>query len=132
MAKILFSLLIALFSFSGVQNPALPEVPEKIIIALKSGNATELAKYFNSNIEIAILDNEDVYSSSQAEQILKKFFAKNKPSDFKVVHEGGKEGAKYVIGSLDTNTGTYRVYLLLKEKEGKVSIHTLRIENDEE
>ncbi|PLX10920.1 MAG: DUF4783 domain-containing protein [Marinilabiliales bacterium] len=106
-------------------------IPDGVDLAIKSGNASELAKHFNSSIEIAIFDDEDIYSKNQAEQILKTFFSKHSPSDFKVVHEGGQEGAKYFIGDLTTNTGTYRTYFLIKTKNNKPLIHTFRIENEE-
>lgn len=129
--KILFSVLIALFLFRPVfSEESAILVPDGIILALKSGNSKELAKYFNANIELQILEKENVYSKAQAELILKDFFSKNIPGGFTKIHEGGKEGAKYVIGNLTTSTGTYRVYFLLKEINGASLIHELRIENE--
>ena len=70
---IIFILLAYLqLSFSVFSQP----VPNGIILAIKSGNSKELARYFNTSIEIAILENEDVYSKAQAELIIKDFFAK--------------------------------------------------------
>ena len=37
----------------------------------QAGNATELAKHFNTSIELVILEEEDVYSKTQAEQIIR-------------------------------------------------------------
>jgi hypothetical protein len=108
------------------------DVPSGIFTAFKTGNSKALASYFNSSIELVILDKEDVYSKTQAEQIVKEFFAKHKPLGFTKLHEGGKDGAKYVIGNLKTSNGTYRVYFLLKNRGGKQYIHQLRIEEDDE
>ena len=78
---------------------------EAITSAIKTGNAKELAKIFNANIELVLLDKEDVYSKTQAELILKEFFTKNQPSNFTIVHQGGADdGAKYVIGNLKTRS----------------------------
>lgn len=108
-------------------------IPEGIYSALKVGNSKELAKYFNGNIELVILDKEGVYSKPQAELILKDFFAKNvilTPNGFMKLHEGGKESSKYVIGTLYTSKGRYRVYLVVKNINNSVAIHQLRIEDD--
>jgi hypothetical protein len=103
---------------------------DSIIAALKAGNAKELSKYFSANIELKLLDKEDVYSKAQAEVILNDFFTKNVPSAYTKLHEGGKEGAKFVIGNLITSGGTFRVYFLLKTENSKSCIQQLRIEQD--
>lgn len=107
------------------------DIPPKIFDAMKVGNATELAKHFNSSVELVILDKDDVYSKQQAEQILKSFFEKNKVKSFALLHQGGKEGAQYAIGNLETVSGKiYRVYFLVKESTGNPLIHQMRIEEE--
>jgi len=117
-------------------TPALPmqpeAIPEAIILAFRAGNAEELSKYFYNNIELIILENEDVYSKTQAEQILKKFFADHRPSSFNIIHEGGKETSRYAIGSLSTSSGNFRVSFLIKNQDGSLLIHQLRIEEEDE
>ena len=110
----------------GVNTNA--QVPDEIILSLQSGNAKVLSGYFNDNVELVVLDNDDVYSKAQAKQIVSNFFKSNVPESFSVIHQGGKEGSKYVIGNLKTNNGSFRIYFLLKSKGGKDYIHQLRIE----
>jgi hypothetical protein len=127
--------LILLFHmFFVVPAISMPSVaiPEGIILAFKAGNAAELAKHFNANIELVILENEDVYSKIQAEQILRDFFANHRPSSFKIIFEGGKETSRYAIGSLSTSSGNFRVYFLIKNQDGIPLIHQLRIEEEDE
>jgi hypothetical protein len=116
--------------------PAIPmttgPIPEGIILAFKAGNATELARHFNASIELVILEKEDVYSKTQAEQILRNFFTNHRPSSFKIIFEGGKETSRYAIGSLSTSNGNYRVYFLIKNQDGTPLIHQLRIEVEDE
>ncbi|MDP4188383.1 MAG: DUF4783 domain-containing protein [Bacteroidota bacterium] len=127
--------ILAFFSvvlFSEAEaKPLMKEIPAGIISAFKSGNAKELAVYFNSNIEMSVLDDENIYSRAHAEQLIKEFFAKYPPRNFIILHEGGKEGSKYAIGNLITTNGIFRVYFLLKEREGNPLIHQLRIEPEE-
>jgi len=113
-------------------NAQTGKVPEGIVLSFEAGNAAELSKFFPNNIELIILEKEDVYSRSQAEQIIRKFFSEHKPESFKVIFEGGKESSRYAIGSLQTRNETYRVYILMKRQDGSPLIHQLRIEEEEE
>ncbi|HBF89331.1 MAG TPA: DUF4783 domain-containing protein [Bacteroidales bacterium] len=123
---VLLNLLVTI-GFTQTQT-----IPPVIINALKVGNAAELAKNFNTEVELVILETEEVYSKAQSEIILKDFFAKNKPNDFKILHQGGKEDSKYGIGNLSTSNNVFRVYFLLKMKNEKLLIHQLRIEDNDE
>lgn len=109
-------------------NVASAQITDEIILSLKNGNSKTLSVHFNQNVELVVLENDNVYSKVQAEQIVNKFFKNNRPESFSVIHQGGKEGAKYVIGNLKTNNGSFRIYFLLKMNNGKDYIHQLRIE----
>lgn len=107
------------------------QIPDEIIVSLRNGDSKVLSKYFNQNVELVVLDNDNVYSKAQAQQIVNNFFKNYTPlpeKAFTIIHDGGKEGAKYVIGNLKTSNGNFRVYFLLKKNDGKDYIHQLRIE----
>jgi len=107
-------------------------IPDGIYNSIKAGNSKEIAKFFNDNIDMVILDKEGVYSKTQAELILKDFFAKNPviPNNgFIKLHEGGKD-SKYIIGTLYTAKGKFRVYFLMKTFNNTFNIHQFRIEDD--
>ncbi|MFO8234853.1 MAG: DUF4783 domain-containing protein [Bacteroidales bacterium] len=108
------------------------EIPGDIAIAFKVGTAKELSRFFNENLELSVLENDDIYSRSQAERIMDDFFKEYTPKNFEFIHEGGKQDAKYAIGKLETFNGTFRVYLLLKKEKEKLLIHQLRIEKENE
>lgn len=112
-------------------NAQTEKIPEGITLSFRAGNATELSKFFHSNIELIILEKEDVYSRSQAVQIIRKFFTTHKPEAFKIIFEGGKENSRYAIGCLQTSEMKYRVYFLMKKQDGSPLIHQLRIEEEE-
>jgi Domain of unknown function (DUF4783) len=126
------NLILGIFLILTISVIANPITDNTIAKALKSGDATTIAKYFNKSVDLTIPGNEGIYSKIQAKLILKTFFLKNKPSDFKVVHNGdSKNNAHYSIGNLITNKGTYRTYILYKEVSGKITILELRIESNE-
>lgn len=127
------TLLILLLAFPllfAISAPAPGDIPQGMIDALKTGNSVQLSKYFSTSIELAIPGKEDIYSSKQAELIIKDFFAKHVPSNFIILHKGGKEGSQYAIGNLTTSSGNFRVTLLIKLKDGKPYIHQLRFEQE--
>lgn len=121
---ILFMLLLSL-------NPliSLAQIPAQIVSGLKAGDAKLVASNFNENIELVVVDRELVCSQAQGEQILKDFFAKNKPTDFKITHQGSDDSS-YAIGKMTTATGNFRVYFLLRSKGGKAQIVQLKIDKD--
>jgi hypothetical protein len=125
----IFTLAVVLFLLSGAA-PVLAQgdIPQPVVEALRTGNTPQLSDYFSSSIELAILDQEDIYSKQQAELIVKNFFSKHMPTGFVILHKGGKEGSQYAIGNLTTSSGTFRVTLLIKLSNNKPFIHQLRFE----
>jgi hypothetical protein len=105
------------------------QLPAQIISGLKAGDAKIVASYFNENIELVVIDRELVCSQAQGEQILKDFYSRNKPLDFKITHQGGDDSS-YAIGKMQTGNGNFRIYLTLKSKAGKSQIVQLRIDKD--
>jgi hypothetical protein len=129
--KIVFCLLLLILPTQARISASAPgDIPQAMIDALKTGNTSQLSKFFNSSIELAIPDQEDIYSSQQAELIVKDFFAKHVPTNFVILHKGGKEGSQYAIGNLSTSTGNYRVTMLIKQTDNRPYIHQLRFEEE--
>jgi len=107
------------------------EIPADVIRGFSQGNATIIANYFKGTVELTIDNKENIYSSTQAEIILKDFFKKSPPQSFKIIHEGGKGVSKYAIGTLKTSQGNYRITMLFKLENNSPYIHQLRIEKDD-
>jgi hypothetical protein len=123
--------IVLIFMFCLLANPflSISQIPQQIITGLKVGDARVVASHFYENIELVVVDRELVCSQAQGEQILKDFFDRNKPSDFKITHQGGDDSS-YAIGKMQTGNGNFRVYFLLKSKGGKSQIVQLRIDKD--
>lgn len=107
-------------------------LPEGISGATKNGDATELASYFNSRIELVLPDKSGVFSKEQAQYLMKDFFANYPPSSFQIIHQGERENATFAIGRYIYNRGQYRLLFLTKSSDGKTLIHQLRIEKQDE
>src|SRR5690554_4313003 len=108
--------IIIITGFLLLILPVRAQVPDDIITCLKNGNAKTLSGHFNQNVELVVPENDNVYSKTQAQLIVNEFFNTHIPQTFSVIHQGGKEGAQYVIGSLGTHKGSFRVYFLLKKR----------------
>lgn len=107
-------------------------VTDQITEALKSGNASQLAAHLNASIDLALPNNEGTYSKKQAVQILKMFFTKNPVKSFSLEHTGNSaNGSTYLIGSYENKSGkVFRVYLLIKERNGNELIQQLQFEEE--
>ena len=123
--KHVFFLVVAFISLGSM---AMAQIPDDIIVSLKSGNAAKLADHFSDNVELVVLDNENVYSKAHAQQVLSDFFKKYPPKNFTIIHQGGKDGSNYAIGNLQVESEKFRVYFLIKSQNGASYIHQLRIE----
>lgn len=126
-----FLLTFSFFSFLfNVIGQDAGTISNKVISAIKAGNAKELASFFHTNIELTVLDNDGTYSKSQAEIIIKDFFTKNPPKEFSINHNGSsKDLSQFYIGSYKTNNQqNYRIYFLIKSLSDKMLIQQLQIQ----
>ncbi len=131
--KKLFILPVLFFSFASItQAQDQVKIPAGISLAFRAGNASALAEYLNSTVEILLLDKEDFYSKNVAESILSDFFSKYHTREFTVKHQSAKNDAQYAIANLVTDKGNFRVYFLLKKVNNEPLIHQIRIEPDDE
>jgi hypothetical protein len=102
---------------------------DDVINALRAGNASELAKYVDDNIEISLPAKSDSYSRSQAIMILQDFFTSNGVKTFEVKHRGDNGGSQFCIGTLQTKSGSYRTTFFMTEKNGKQLVKEIRFQN---
>ena len=127
MKAIFTSLLVAsaiVLSSFGQNNSSIDEV----IGALRSGNANELSRYFDDNVEVTLPVKSDSYSKAQAQLILKDFFANNDVRGFELKHKGESPGGHYCIGTLQTKSGNFRAHVFMKSKGDKELVKELRFQ----
>lgn len=98
---------------------------EDVISALKTGNATELSRYVDDNMEISLPGKTDTYSRAQAVMILQDFFNNNGVKSFEVKHKGDNNDSQFCIGTLLTRAGNYRTTVFMKSKNGRQVVKTI-------
>jgi hypothetical protein len=102
---------------------------EDVINSLRNGNAKELSRYVDDNIEIALPDKSNSYSKLQAVMILQDFFSTNNVRNFEVKHKGDNGGSQFCIGTLVTRAGNYRTTVFMKTKNGKQLVKEIRFQS---
>jgi hypothetical protein len=100
----------------------------KVVNAIKTGNATAVARYFDNTVEITLPEKSNSYSKSQAELVLRDFFNTNGVKNFEVIHKSENAGSQFCIGNLTTNNGVFRTTIYMKQKGGMEVIQELRFE----
>ncbi|WP_235298692.1 DUF4783 domain-containing protein [Portibacter marinus] len=96
-------ILIAHFTFGQAE----------IFTAIGNSDAQTLSQSFANDIEICIGTDQDFYSKAGAVKKLDAFFSKVKPKDSKFKHKGSNKDktSEYSVGSMNTESGTYRVFI---------------------
>lgn len=118
---LVFGLLIALCVPARAQTIFAPMKE-----AVKAGNAKDLAKYFNTSIDLNLEGELNTYSKAQAEFVLRDFFKKHSPNDFSIVHTGSsKGGLQFAIGKYQSGADNYNVLMRVREVEKSYLIHEM-------
>jgi hypothetical protein len=125
--KFIFALIVTLPFIGGP-----PQSFQNISQALKAGDATELGRFFDKQVEIAISSEEDIFNKEEAIKRVKAFFISHPPRSFNQVHQGTSRGneSHYYIGNLQTEKGAFRVYIYTRITNHEHVIKELRFDND--
>jgi hypothetical protein len=127
-------IFISIAFLGGFFTPAdqAPVALDDVCRAIGGGNVTDLAAIMDSEVELRILDQEDLYSRDDATATLTDFFEKFTPTSFGKVHQGASKSddAEYCIGTLATNKGSFRVYIYVAKSSSGVLLQELRIDRN--
>jgi hypothetical protein len=125
MKKLLLFIALIAAGFSFSQKG----IVDDLVGALRTGNASKMATYFDNVVEISLPDKNDTYTKGEAEVIIKDFFTAKSVKGFDVIHKGDNNGSQFLIGTLQTKNGNYRATIFLKQKADKQLLQQLRIES---
>lgn len=120
---LLLSAVFLLSSFKAGQGI------DEVVGALRSGNATELARYFDDTVELTLPEKSDSYSKAQAQVIVKDFFSNNGVKGFELKHKGTSPGGNFAIGTLQTNAGNFRTNIFMRSRNGKDVVKEIRFQS---
>ena len=102
---------------------------EEIKKDIRGGKADALSAFFDHSLEIVTPETDGVYSQNQAIQVLKTFFNKYPCSSLDINHTGNSTGgAKFLIGTYESNGTTFRLSVFLKKVNQNFVIQQLSFE----
>lgn len=105
------------------------EVIQTLKTSMDKRDARNFSSFFDNTIDLTYSNTHSIYTRSHALVILNDFYNKNHPSSFKVDFKGVSphSDAQYIIGTATTENGLFRVYLYIKNKDGKPVIQEMKI-----
>ncbi len=136
-SKNIFYALLVLYTLCGFMsggNAREAEIAEIIKGSIKSGNAHTLADHFERSLEL-VIDAERVdfrrVGEQQAELILKNFFKKYPPKDFKYGFQGTASKVRYCTATYQAANGSnFQVYILMRVTDKDYRINTLHFKKE--
>lgn len=124
-------LFLATLALWGVSLLA-QDVPDGVIAAFRKGNPQGLKSYMSEQVDL-LMDSRNVCSEREATLTkLGDFFARNKVQQFEVNHQGKRGESSFIIGTLTTAHGKYRVNCFFKLLSDRYIVHQIRIDKTNE
>ena len=125
MKKLFLLFVIPLISFSftmQVDN-------DGVVKALKTANVEQLANYFDSFIDLKLLEKDEVKNmgKNQATLALKAFFSDNNIKGFELTSQREMGNTMYMAGKLKNTGKGFNITIMMKKNDTKQDIISIRI-----
>jgi len=126
---LIFSILLN--TTIGQPHPSQENIIDNVVKAIKAMDADKLATYFSETVDLEAGESDGSFSNTQAKIIFKQFFNDYPLTSFSLNHQGSSnDGSKYFIGTYKTSKAEYRLYVLMKSQDEKMSIQEIQFEED--
>jgi hypothetical protein len=121
--------LILLSGFLLIARPV-SDIFKEVENAISLGNAKMIEGYLNTSIELETPTTKGIYSRSQAELIMDKFFQKYPPISFTITQKGNSSGgSRFAVGNyVSTRERTFRVTIFVKKSGQDFLIREIKFE----
>lgn len=108
------------------------DIPVGVVVAFKKGNSQDLNRYLGEKVNLVIQNRSESVDRQAAEGTLAAFFSSNKVSGFNVNHEGKRDESSFIIGTLTTANGNFRINCFFRRVQNKYLINQIRIDKTNE
>lgn len=100
-----------------------------VVKALKAANTEQLANYFDSFIDLKLLEKDEVKNmgKNQATLALKAFFTDNNIKGFELTSQREMGNTMYMAGKLKNNGKGFNITIMMKKNDNKQDIISIRI-----
>ncbi len=120
------------FTFFTVASLYAQEIPAEVTAAFKKGNASGLTPFLSDKTDLIIQIRSTKHNRQTAEGALATFFSEHKVTGYTLNHQGKRDESSFVIGTLSTIQGSFRVTCFFKRVENSFLIHQIRIDKSNE
>jgi hypothetical protein len=121
-------LIFSIWLIGWQTNANLGAVYNSLERSIREGNEKRIIFHAGEKVLLELEHVESVYSKPQAEQILRDFFDKNKPTEFEVSFKGTNKNNYAMIGTLVTDKAKkFRVSIRLKESGNTFILEKLSV-----
>ena len=100
----------------------------EVATAFGKGDAQALAIHLGDKVNLLLEAENLQLERGQATERLTRFFARNRVTSFRVNHEGQRDDSAFLVGTLTTDSGRWRVNCFFKRVGGRHCVHQIRIE----
>jgi hypothetical protein len=122
-------ILTAGFAFNQEKVSAVNDPWPGITAAFQDGNARSLAENFNSMVDLGLPDEDNSYSKSQGEIVMRDFFKKSPPVLFEVKQTGKtNEKSHFAICQYESSGKKYQVSIFLTREANSYLITRIKFE----
>jgi hypothetical protein len=122
-------LLMVLLCMASLSLQAQDDPMDGIVSAIQKSDARSLSTHFNATVDLGLPDNDNSYSASQGEMIMKDFFRKYPPQSFEIIQKGATDpDSRYAIGVYKTSSAEFRVFINLRKAKAGYLIHKIKFE----
>ena len=124
MKKRVIFLLLSLWV--GLASLLAQDVPVGVVVAFKKGSSQELNRYLGEKVDLGILSKPAQVDKVGAEGAISKV------SRFDVKHQGKRDESSFIVGTLQTANGNFRVNCFFRREHNRYFIHQIRIDKTNE
>lgn len=120
---VLAGMLLSVACFSQTTNG------DAIVSALKTGDAAQFSSYFDNFVDIKLPEKDEIKNvgKTQASVTIKSFFSESSIAGFDETSRRELSGTMYLTGKLKGASKDYNITLMMKNKNDKMQIITIRI-----
>jgi len=128
MKKVILLMMLTILA-TWIKTEAQDDPFDPVIKAMQEADARSLSACFNATVELLLPDNENTYSASQGEMIMKDFFKKYPPDSFTVIQKGATDPlSRFAIGSYVSGNKQYQVYINLRKEKDRFLVQNIKFE----
>lgn len=95
----------------------------EVVQALRKVSSPELVKCLGEKVELITPDGVTYANREDARRELAAFFKRHRATGFKMLHQGRQEESGFVIGTLTTTDGNFRVNCYFRRQQEEYVIH---------